>query len=1027
MARGGAARTGFVSEQADPPLTKIWESDGHGPIISGPVIYGGGVYAGSHDKRIYAFDENTGSLLWQYQTGGWVDASPAVSGNSLYVVSRDGYLYAFDRRSGAIGWKAALGASSISSPLILGGRIWVGTGSPSNNLMVFDAATGNLLAALPAGQPVNSPPSTDGINVYFGANNGKLYAININTLSVAWSYQTMGGRYGTTAAAVSGGIVYALPGFDENKPLALDAATGLVLNQQTAPFDTATSWEQVGSPVVSADSLYFPGGASGIKLYALQAAPTSQALTYEWASPPSLESVSPIGVLSAPSMAGNTLYAGTVDGALVAYSSAGVQFTPLTSVPADVVFSSPVYSSPGISNGIIVVGGADGRLAAYKAAKIASFSSPSPGDVVAGIVTVKGYFANPALAGYKLEYSSGTPGAVWYTIVSSVTAAPASAASLGSWNTAGLPNGLYTLRLNVLENSDPNAQNIALLTVRADAAPAAASGLTAADVPADSGNKIKLAWRASPAPELTAYRIYRAPQGQGLVLYDSVVSSFLTYVDSAAVTGSTFTYSVRAFDGYSESPDSNLVAAYSVNNSKDQTPPSTVADLAAAQGPAGGSVSLTWTAPGNDGTLGQAAGYVIKYTSAPGYNWGNFDSDSGLMVTTRAAEGPYGSPEQEDIQGLFGGVTYYFALKADDFVPNFSQLSNVATAWATIDNVPPRPPSGLAAADTPGDAGGSITMSWGLSPDDAGGAGDVYGYKIYRRLQGGAYVSTAPYALVGRGVKTYIDAAAPENIRFYYSVAAFDSSHNSDLSNESSAVSANNYRFFDASRGVTVKMASGMMVNVPENAASQNDNILVTQLNPDTYQPLFRASGLLPGNPTGLVYAVSFENPATRLIHPATIILPYSESDVVGMNEENLRIYSLSGDKWAMVNTSQPDTAAKTVTAAVMRFSTFALMEYVPSGVLFNSDEVYTYPNPAKGSTLTFKFKLADKSFVKIDVYNIAGQRVARLEKADCPSGEASEIVWGIGRIASGVYQYRLEADSASGTKFVIKRLAIVH
>lgn len=1021
-ARGGAARTGFVAEQAAPPLAKAWESGGHGVMVSGPVICDGAVYVGSRDKRVYAFDWKTGALLWQYETGGWVDATPAVSGNALYAVSMDGNLYSFDRRSGSMAWKAPLGASSVSSPLVMGGRVWVGAGSPENKLKVFDAASGGLVAEFAADQPVDSPPSSDGSRVYFGANNGKLYAYGAATLSQDWFYQTMGGRYGTNAAAVGGGMVYAVPGYDEKKPLVLDAATGVPLNQQTGAFEDSTSWEQVGSPVLSGDGLYFSGGAAAVKLYALQSTPTAQALNYVWSSTPTLGAVSAIGTLSSPAMAGNVLYAGTAGGSLVAYSSAGLQL-PLV---ADVSFSSPVYSSPGISNGMIYVGGADGRLVAYAAARVASFTDPAPGEVVGGTITLKGYISNPDLAGYALDYSTGGTPAVWTAVLSSVTARSVAGGQLGAWDVSALPNGEYTLRLKVLENSDPAAENYALLALRVDAAPAPPAGLTAADVPGDSGNRIKLDWTASATPGVSAYRIYRS-SGQAATLLGSAAAPALTYVDTAAVTGITFTYSVRAFDGYSESADSNLASAFSVNNTGDVTPPSRVDDLAAAPGEAGGVVSLVWTAPGNDGRLGTAAGYSIKYTSAPGRDWAAFDSGTGFYGSTRAAEGPFGAREQQDVPGLAGGVTYYFALKAFDAVPNYSPLSNVTTAWAAVDPVPPLPPTDLTAADTPGDGGGSITLTWGLSPDDGAGAGDVYGYRIYRRTPAGAYVSTAPYAVAAKGARTYADAAATDNIRYFYSVAAFDSTNNSALSGEASAVAANNWRFFDASRGVSVRLQDGVKVDVPANAASQNDNILVTRLDPATYQPLFRAAGLLPGNPTGLVYRISFEKATTKLLSPAVITLPYADSDVAGMSVENLRIYALAGSKWVMVDNSRPADAAKAVTAKVMSFGTFAVMEYVPAGALLSADEVYTYPNPAKGSSLTFKFRVADKSFVKIDVYNVAGQRVARLQKADCPAGATSEIVWEIGRIASGVYQYRAEAASASGTKSVVKRLAIIH
>ncbi len=1027
MFRGNARRTGFTSEQIYPPLTKAWEYQTGAGILSSPAVFEDVVYFGSRDNNIYALNARTGALLWQYAADNWVDASPTVSGDMVYCPSMDGHLYALDRLTGALLWKAALGASSVSSPLVLNGKVLVGTGSPENKLKVFDAASGSLLFESPADQPVDSAPSADASRVYFGANDGTLYALDMNTFSSTWSYQTMGGRYGMNAVAVSSGIIYALPGYDEHKPLALNAPDGTLLNPLSKDFDSHTAWEQVGSPVVSKDRVYFPGGYSvdwppeeGNILYAMDKQVSDQELPYVWPSSPTLGGISGLGTLSSPAMANELIYIGTIDGELAAFSSAAAA-VPLT---AAVSFSTPVYSSPALSNGMVFVGTAGGKMVAYRASRTAAISGPKNEAVVSGTVSINGYFANPGLTGYTLEYGQGESPASWQNIISSVIAVGAENVTLALWDTSALPNGDYTLRLSVLENPVSGSDCTALLAVRVNAPPLPPSGLSAADVPGDTGNSIRLNWTASPTGGVS-YRIYR-DNGGGYAELASVAAGVLTYTDAAAPTGMTFTYVVRAFDGYAESADSAAATASSVNNSGDVTAPDAITDLAATQGAAPGSVRLTFTATGNDGNLGTASHYVIKYTTVPGYNWTNFEG-AVLQSVVWPAEGPAGDNFSKELGGLYGGVTYYFAVKTADFIPNFSGVSNSTDAWASIDTVPPLPPAGLSVADTLGDDGNSLTLEWTLSPDDGALAGDVYGYKIYRRQQGAAYVPDDPYATVAKGVKSYIDTAATTNIRFYYSAAAFDSTNNSPLSNEANGISADNWRFFDSSQGGAVRLPDGARVVIPEGAASQNDDIMFLKLDPVTFQPLAGVKANTGVRSTGLVYEIKFKKAGTNLLKPATLTLPYTDADVAGMNQENLRLYTLSAGVWQLVNTSKPDTNAKTVTAEVNHFSVYSIMEYVPSGDLLNKDEVYSYPNPARSDTLTFKFRTAYKSNVTIDVYNIAGEKVARLEKSDCPAGLTSEIVWNIRRIASGVYQYKVEAESAAGSKFLIKRLAIIH
>ena len=129
----------------------------------------------------------------------------------------------------------------------------------------------------------------------------------------------------------------------------------------------------------------------------------------------------------------------------------------------------------------------------------------------------------------------------------------------------------------------------------------------------------------------------------------------------------------------------------------------------------------------------------------------------------------------------------------------------------------------------------------------------------------------------------------------------------------------------------------------------------------------------------------------------------------------------------SLLNTSAVDAAAKKVSAEVSHFCIFSVMEYVPSGVLLSGSEVYTYPNPAKGDTVTFKFKPAYKAHVSLEVFNVAGEKVAKFERADCPAGQASEIVWNVKNIASGVYVFRLTAASSAGSGTVTKKFAIAH
>ena len=90
--------------------------------------------------------------------------------------------------------------------------------------------------------------------------------------------------------------------------------------------------------------------------------------------------------------------------------------------------------------------------------------------------------------------------------------------------------------------------------------------------------------------------------------------------------------------------------------------------------PATGSVMLTWTAPGDDGMVGRAAAYSLRYSQAP-ITAANFNAAT--AVTGLPAPGPSGAIETFTVTGLVPNTTYYFAIKTRDEAFNWSLISNV--------------------------------------------------------------------------------------------------------------------------------------------------------------------------------------------------------------------------------------------------------------------------------------------------------------------------------------------------------------
>lgn len=79
-------------------------------------------------------------------------------------------------------------------------------------------------------------------------------------------------------------------------------------------------------------------------------------------------------------------------------------------------------------------------------------TSPTANQVISGIVTIRGTARIDQFQFYKLEYGLGEDPQHWHSI-GEVQRSPVVDGELGVWDTAGFPNGVYKLRLTVVEIS----------------------------------------------------------------------------------------------------------------------------------------------------------------------------------------------------------------------------------------------------------------------------------------------------------------------------------------------------------------------------------------------------------------------------------------------------------------------------------------------------------------------------------------------------------------------------------------------
>jgi chitodextrinase len=195
-------------------------------------------------------------------------------------------------------------------------------------------------------------------------------------------------------------------------------------------------------------------------------------------------------------------------------------------------------------------------------------------------------------------------------------------------------------------------------------------------------------------------------------------------------------FAMTVLDEVPNSSGISNVASGTTTAPPDGTPPAAIADLAVSTSTPT-TVALSWTAPGDDGAVGQATTYDIRYSRNPisNQNW-----STATQVTGEPAPKASGQGEAFTVSNLLSRTRYYFGIRALDEVPNQAALSNVVSAKTLRlpDTTPPHGLTDLAALTVDHRA---ITLGWTAPMDDDGDSVAVY----EGRMRAGAIVDEATW------------------------------------------------------------------------------------------------------------------------------------------------------------------------------------------------------------------------------------------------------------------------------------------
>ena len=92
---------------------------------SSPAVGEGGVYVGSSDGHVYAFDADTGELRWRFLTDSRVFGSAVVGDGAIFASSEKGFVYALTPEDGTLLWQYQFDGAALSAEAVSEGVVYV--------------------------------------------------------------------------------------------------------------------------------------------------------------------------------------------------------------------------------------------------------------------------------------------------------------------------------------------------------------------------------------------------------------------------------------------------------------------------------------------------------------------------------------------------------------------------------------------------------------------------------------------------------------------------------------------------------------------------------------------------------------------------------------------------------------------------------------------------------------------------------------------------------------------------------------
>jgi outer membrane protein assembly factor BamB len=238
--------------------TIIWQRTLDGFVGSSVVINAQNdlVYIATYPTglpgSIYAFNESTGTLIWNSSMTAGTNSVPAIAYGNVYI-SIDNAVYCFDALTGTEVWSVTGWGSWTDSPAAADGKIFVGNvgswAQNPNGLAALDPATGVVIwqYGSTAGSPVSvSCYDSDPVAVTIGSD-GVVYAFGTPTANGSVSSETI--SIGSATVDVNDTVV--IPVMIENVTDIQQVSLDVVYDPDVVSIVNITTNEYIPSSTIS--------------------------------------------------------------------------------------------------------------------------------------------------------------------------------------------------------------------------------------------------------------------------------------------------------------------------------------------------------------------------------------------------------------------------------------------------------------------------------------------------------------------------------------------------------------------------------------------------------------------------------------------------------------------------------------------------------------------------------------------------------------------------------------------------------